>query len=735
MAVDSTQSMNQSSRRVLYGLNAAITAALVVGILVGAAWLAGRSGVKADISSAGSNSLSPRTVKLVKGLNENVTITGLYSLALKEARPYAEKHRNRVADLLDLYETAAPGKIARQMIDPAKQQAEVTALLKRLREKPAYRDESKPHAEALLEYPALNTKLVDLAKAEAARIAEGARIDEALAKTPQIAQIVRLLNSIEQSAKQSMQELEELKAAEIPRYQAAVETMKKDLSDARNVLQQVADWLGGNGASLPGISAEYKEYFAGANQRYQPVLLEVDAALKKIDPLTTTPVKLEQLYEQLKSGSGESVLIETASEAVALRSDEVWTYPTDGRGAPAADGDTRVFAGEQAISSAILRLTQKEKTGIIFVRFGGESLLRPDFSKFNPMSQQMPQAPMQRMNDLLSKENFATEEWDVAASPTPPTLEGVKRTVYVLTTPAPPPPQMPGQPPRAQGMTPQQRQAVLDAVNSSQMAIFLTGWQQPGSPFSPIQPTYEYADYLKNEWGIEVRSTFVTLEFATDPARKDVWRPVGGRELLLGIGGGSVARLTEHEIAAPLRALQGGMTQVAPLIVAPAASRPAGVTVEPVVEVPETERVWAFSNFERINQDFSQKQGTRRYDDDVAPPFPVVVAGKKESGARIVVFSSEDFVKDAMLDAAGLVQLGGTIAVAKMFPANGELFLNAIHWVTGNAGRIDVGPASGDVPRLTLKDDGVLTFWRVFLVAIWPAVALLIGGVIWMIRS
>ncbi len=276
------------------------------------------------------------------------------------------------------------------------------------------------------------------------------------------------------------------------------------------------------------------------------------------------------------------------------------------------------------------------------------------------------------------------------------------------------------------------------------MAIFLAGWSPPmvsgGNPF---------ASYLRDQWGIAVKSEYMVAHFTPHPQKPGFFWPVRRDVPLLT---GQVVRLTDHPIGKPIQALPLGMYMVAPLeIVAPgteaaadsatasapadgAATRPAGspppdVKREPVVVVAETEDVWASSDIIRvINQDLRVEQGTKRRDEDIAPPFPIAVAATRGDGDRIVVFGSEQFASDELAQARGLTSSGGGLVLYTLYPGNSELFINALHWLTGESNRISVGARAADVPRLErLKEGPAAVFWRVFLVGIWPAIALAVG--------
>ena len=367
MAVD--KAMTASKRRLVYGLNVAVTIVLAI-VLVGVVvWVAGAYGGRADLTRSGVNSLSPRTVQLLRGLDQDVTITGLYSTALKEVRPHAEKHKNRVSDLLDLYETAGRGTVTTNMIDASDSPAQITALLTRLKEKPAYQDEAKPHAEALEAFPALSARLAELIQGELNEINGLRSADPALANVRALSIIERNLQVMAREAQSTEADVQALEQDEIPRYGQAVDAVKGYLEQVKAVLQDAMDWMKTSGGGIPQLAADTKSFFADAPNRYATALGELQALLKKTEDLA--PVELEDVYETLKRG--QTILVETEQEATVLSQDDVWPWRTDRNAPPPPDGDMRDFTGEQAVSSAILKLTQKTKTAVIFTRFGGEA--------------------------------------------------------------------------------------------------------------------------------------------------------------------------------------------------------------------------------------------------------------------------------------------------------------------------------------------------------------------------
>ena len=724
MAVD--KAMTASKRRLVYGLNVAVTIVLAI-VLVGVVvWVAGAYGGRADLTRSGVNSLSPRTVQLLRGLDQDVTITGLYSTALKEVRPHAEKHKNRVSDLLDLYETAGRGTVTTNMIDASDSPAQITALLTRLKEKPAYQDEAKPHAEALEAFPALSARLAELIQGELNEINGLRSADPALANVRALSIIERNLQVMAREAQSTEADVQALEQDEIPRYGQAVDAVKGYLEQVKAVLQDAMDWMKTSGGGIPQLAADTKSFFADAPNRYATALGELQALLKKTEDLA--PVELEDVYETLKRG--QTILVETEQEATVLSQDDVWPWRTDRNAPPPPDGDMRDFTGEQAVSSAILKLTQKTKTAVIFTRFGGEALLTAP-PPTNQMMMRMPQAPYGVLNDLLQKENFITQEWDVQAQPDPPEIEEASRLIYVVFPPEPPPQQNPMRPSPTPRINSEQKQRIYDAVKEAGMAVFLTSWMPPSSQFMPTPEKYDFNEYLKSTWAVAVDDTHLALQFAVNPQSDGLMSLAIGNLLI----DSRVFRYTDHAIGAPLRGLPAAFQSVAPLRIVTGDEAPEGVVVEPIVEVNDTEDVWAIGNLARINEDFEKNRGTHRYDDDIPAPFLLATSATDSEERKLIVFASDNFVSNWVVDLAEPVRIGNAVRLARRYPGNTDLFINALHWLTGNADRIAVGPERGDVPRLDKLEEGsTLTFTRVFLVGIWPGVALLVGAGVWLLR-
>lgn len=728
--------MTSSKRRFLFGFNVAVQSLLVLAVVIGVVWIAKRFNAQADWTSMGINSLSPRTEQMLRGLDQNIYITALFAKPDKERDKIQYKRWQELKDLMDLYQSVGGARVTTRIIEPNLDKAETDKLLERLKKLPIYRDEAQPHKEALeKQLPPLSEKISALASAELQQLEALQGSEPALARNRALNIIRNHWQKILQDSNEIPELLQELERAEVPRYGRAIKSVRDFLEATKLRAEDTAGWMTGEGLSVAGLTPDARTFFEESKTRYAEVLAEADSLLEATKDLKE--VKLEEIHSELTRWQhGPPVLVESEKEARVVSNYELWQPPKDRHAPVGPEGDDRVFAGESAISSAILKLTQKDKAAVVFTRFGGTSPIKPDYSQMNFMNmRQMPTAPYQELAQILEQENFVTHDWDVSKEKTPPTVEGTTRSIYVVFPPEPPPRQNPMEPSPQQGITPADRQIILDAVNASGAAIFLAGYEQPAGPFGGPSGGYEYAEYLKSTWGIEVDSRYVAWRFTPNPQRPGWWAPAA-RDPILSTGGGpeSPVRLTDHPITEPLQNDRAAFYAACPVRVTEAASRPAGLEVQVLAEVRDTQDVWALGDLMRVSEEIKRNQGcTRPSEDDVRAPFALAVAASDASGKKVVVFGSEQFMADNVAQASGFMQIGNALVIGQLYPANTDIFVNTLHWLTGESNRIALGPR-GEVPRLTKLDEAWANRLPWLLLGIWPASALLVGMCVWFVR-
>jgi hypothetical protein len=169
---------------------------------------------------------------------------------------------------------------------------------------------------------------------------------------------------------------------------------------------------------------------------------------------------------------------------------------------------------------------------------------------------------------------------------------------------------------------------------------------------------------------------------------------------------------------------------VAPLALAD--KPPEDVSVEPLLTVNARDGLWGIKN---VREYVRQQEETGRVtpgSDALNGPFTVAAAATKGE-ARVVVVSAMDFATDDVAFARGLTRTAEGVALVNLNPGNVALFVNALHWLAGNTQWMNLGRPI-DTRVIDIAEGPSLTFVKVLSYGIWPALALLSGGIVWMIR-
>jgi hypothetical protein len=730
MAVAVSGGTHAGARRLFYGFNTAVQITVALVLLIFAVYFGQRYARSWDLSRTGVNSLSPSTLKLLSGLNEKIRITALYGVDRK-SDTQGEKRLSMVRDLLALYDKAGREKVDTFVFDPTQERSRVVRLLQELREKPAYKDESRPHQEALDKAPAVAKKVTDTVSAELAKFDDLQTRNQGLKESQGAAQVRAALQTLQREAQTLTDDLESATKAEVPLYGELTRSVNQFAQAAAETLRALAEWGRTTQRTLATGDPDMQDWVRNLGSRLQDALSDAEELAAATRDLK--PVKLESIYRELSQP--RTILVESEREAFVVSSGEVWPMRMeDAFRERDPNQELFDFAGEAAVSSAILRLTQKEKTAVIFTRYGGTTLLTFDSqaAELAKLRGQLPPSPpLAQLAQTLRRANFETAEWDVQSSETPPTVENVSRRIFFVF---PPPPQQQRNqfmPPTEASMPPDMVKRVTDAVDESGMAVFLSGWQ-PGNSAGPGRSSalasYPYALYLEQVIGVVPEVDYRVVPFIPSPRTPELFIPTD-RAML---SSGKRLQFTEHEIAQPIQSLPVTFALPCPLrLIEPA---PKDVTRWTLAESPKTDSVWAVRDVNQLENELRTRQGATMTPDDIASPFPLAVAAARKAGDkehRFVVFGDQYFAIDEVAMQKGITQVGAALVLGLVNPGNTDLIVNTMHWVAGNADRIAIGPRSADVPRLTgLKDGAPLNWSRAFMVGIWPGTALAVGLVV-----
>jgi hypothetical protein len=724
MAVDQPKyDIHQSrKRRILVGTNVAVMTAAAIGVLAVVNWIGQRTSISADLTASGLNSVSDRTIQLVKGLDQTVYLTSFYTVT--DLSKGEQRFLDRVQSLFRLYQRENPSTIEFDNVNLIKERDKAAKLVDRLKEK--YAPESVKHEAAIESGLALIDELSgqfdeDVRSFEALlnsnpNLADDQTFGVVIGQFPELVENLRELPGLIKRQKES---------GDVPRYDSAASLLKNEYKTFQGWMPQVASWLRASAESLPGLSETAKTSFEQMAARYDTIITRVEAASKDVDELPD--LELVEILDKIKQRSG-NILVETNTKAKVVAFDDVWKRRNMSAARAGesenADVDRQYsFHGEAAVSSAVLHLIKSEKTAVIFVRHGGSSPITGGFMP--PMGFSRPDYGV--VAERLRNANFVVQDWDLATQGTPPsTVEDISRRIFVLLKPeaSRPNPQMPQVPPGQ--FDPGKAAAVSNAIGESGRVLFHAGFSQPDRqmPF-PVSAQYAWGEYL-NRWGIRCKDqNLIIRAFNESPNR---W--VSATSALQNGIADQMLALTDHPIAEGVFGLNIAIISAAPLeIIEPG---PTGYTVEPILETKKSGDVWAVEDMLKLQSEL-QSGAFRKYENDHFSPHVVAAAVANDKGGKAIVVSSFDFAKDALLRSRPILA-GGTLRMSEPLPGNLELFLNSIFWLNDNENQIGAGPRESPVRLIKGMKEWQLTGARWGAWGVWPFALAIFGIVICFVR-
>ncbi len=704
-------------RKLLVGSNVVLVTAIVVGIVVVAQVVAYEFGDRArwDMTSSGVNSLSEGTTNLLRGLDQNLRLTSLYFETDREEADQS-KYRRASQDLLELYEASNRGKITAEWVNPLKDHEKFQQLLARLREKTAFKDTVTAYQARVEAYKTdLDARMRKLLQDELNRIGPivgPGGMGEA--RPTAVAQVEELLKRLSAELEMTREQIDALTTAANPQFSNAVNDLKVLYPKISKALKEIGKFAQAELSRDPSMPAAHAEFLKQANTRYADLVSALEAETTKLQDLQ--PLKLDDVAEQLAPTSN-AVLVETDADARVVDFSSVFPPMDPNSSGMRVPFEKRAFKGEEKLTAAILRVTQKEQTAVVFVRYGGQPAFLGGFMPGQPG------APYTAMKQQLEDANFIVEEWDLKTKDTLPQITPTPtRTIFIVLKPEQQQrnPMMPQQPPE-QPFSEKHRQALLTAMGANARAIFIAGWA-PG-PFGPVPSTYEYGDYLKQNWGINVDTSALLIETVNiEPGKYAVAR----RDFF----NMSEPDVASHPIVSGSAARRLGLPWCAPLDLS--AAPPQGVTVEKLVTLPKRDGVWGVKNIQKYQEQLEQREYMTRVEGDLEGPFDLAAAATK-GDAKVVVVSSRQFAEDevAFAKALGVGPQGFTIRTRN--PGNVMLLINALHWLNDNTGFMNIGRPI-DAAVLEVKNPTTVKAVQALTIFVWPLLALVGGGVAWWVR-
>jgi hypothetical protein len=700
-------------RRFTIGANVIIAIVLVAGIVAVVQAIAYAVPRRWDMTSSGVNSLSDGTENLLRNLDQDIRLTSLYfETDLEEADQ--RRYRSAVQDLLALYASTNRGMVSAEWVNPLSDHDKFKELTKRLRDKPASRKAIADYAARIDVYSAdLDAKMRAVVATELEAIASlGGGLGEQ-GPPESLARVEFLLMRWRDTFDMKREEIDALTPIDNPQYAAAANSLKSTYTDFIGALKNISEYGAEMLARNPGLAAGEADFLRDAGNRYATLIGDLEAERTQLQDLE--PLESDDVLMQL-TPTGNAVLVETDEDASVVDFASIWPPLNEQQRGYQVSFENRAFKGEEKITAAILRVTHKEQTAVVFVRYGGQPLFLGGFMP------NQPRAPYSAMKQQLEDANFMVEEWDLKTSTDPPEIDPVPtRTIYVIFKPTPPPRSQFGQPSQEPPFAEPHRRAILGALGNDGRALFVAGWA-PG-PFGPVPSTYEYNDHLKDTWGMNIDTSALLIE-ATEFAP--------GK---FGVANRFFYNMkdfdtTEHDIVRGARARELVLPWCAPIDLSD--TPPEGVEYNKLVVLPRRTGIWGVKDLQKYEAQFNDRKYLTKEPADLEGPFDLGVAATK-GDAKVVVVGSREFAVDSVAFAREFSLGSQGFTIRSRNPGNVTLLLNSLHWLNDNTEFMNVGQPI-DTAVLEIDSKATERSVQILTMFVWPGLALCCGGVAWWVR-
>jgi len=252
-----------------------------------------------------------------------------------------------------------------------------------------------------------------------------------------------------------------------------------------------------------------------------------------------------------------------------------------------------------------------------------------------------------------------------------------------------------------------------------------------GSAMVLFAPQVENMAETMKEWGIDVHTNAVAVH---EPIKTDLSARQGDaiEEAQKYPFVFDIRDYGDHMITRPLNSLPGFFVPM--LAVKKATTQPSGVKTTPILPIPTDPKSWGETDLEGLSAGNNDAVKFDPAADVEGPIFGGAVAEKENGGGRLVVIASPMFAMDRYLNEPDVNMLRRGVVVSR-FPANAELFNNAVFWLSKMETMIAISPAAMEVSRIEPIKPLALRVWREGLLMIGlPMAVILAGALVWFAR-
>ncbi len=445
---------------------------------------------------------------------------------------------------------------------------------------------------------------------------------------------------------------------------------------------------------LTKLDEPTKKIFAGVKQdnylqaQIKP-LAELLARAGKAKPM---PEHLSELIEKI--GQDNIVLIEIGDIAGVVGFDEVWPLAA-GRQTDQADEDDqgkRVFHGDSAVCAKMLSMTAEPFAEIVLTFFE-DIPPRYLWQQRPPLVGPIISLQLETIRQRLKKANLKVTEWNIAKQPKPPATKDMPQVLLILPPPEPSP-TPPGTPQQRPQWSPDEAAKVRKVIDGGTSAIFLAGYFYPRYMGRVAMPAYYgFGDYLRNDWGIDVKVALRVIQTRPDPLNPGTFKlPIHTWRHM------PLSAFTDHPVGEPLKARRLYWLDVCPITVV--SDSKTGAIIKDILAIPKGRcEMWAISDIKSLIGKVEQSEplDADPNSGDLLPPFAVAVEARKQikgEQVRIIVLAAGESFTDYYLQNPMIrFSEGGTIAYDPPPTADVDLLINSVYHLAGRDEYIGAGPA------------------------------------------
>lgn len=706
MAENSSHAMqSQARRRTTYGLNVAVAvvAAIVLTVLVNV--LVYRKAWKLDLSAGRKYTLSKQTLNLLHDLDQEHQIVTLFGEGEYAGRDITQQLQ-AARDLVDEYARYSSRITAEHInvtVDPQRHQTFLASLHERYAEKLSPAREAIEQAQRAVEAVRadITNHLGPLKQA-----LDHPQFTNANAKKL-IQDVSGIFASLAPNLEQMQNAINEAMSQTLPNYSGARSNLANNLTTLATNVYGIAIERFERIARSGDAPADVREILFASIESFKRTMEQMQEAINHLQS-----AKTDSSYDRMRVDimQPDPIVLVGPREVRVLGLADMFRPPPPQQTGNEAETEPE-FQGEERLTGALVSMTLENPPLVVFV---SDSAVMPLSSRgVDPLMLYTDVA--QRLRNM----NFEVAEWSPAggrnfmgqvAAPAgpPPTPKPGQKAVWVVLPASPPNPNNPA----AVNYRDQIAAHIKVRLESGDSALLVLGY----SNMAQFGQTDPVADLL-SPYGVTAQLDRVILQEIIVPNRP----PIPNPQFIIDTWSGDLP------IAAAINGMPATFFQASPLVV----GKPQRENVRTHVLARLTangERMWAETDVSSSDVKFKEANKADAFD----------IAAAIDAGEhRVVVVSDPVFASDYLTTNADARLSRAGVGLASYFgaayPANAELFINSVYWLSDLESLIAASARTQDIRRINIKPESV-PWLRRTLMAGMPLGTLALGLAVWVAR-